>query len=483
MDSSPQTGSIHLKLHALAGVAVLFLSFYGKQVCPFIDKVNFLHLFTTLSTIAVVQIGLRVWMLRRFHKPSHGISPARQQFRLSVLNWLVTGVLACLVCWQVYGTAFHWSSYLKLLVGYWALGAGLLAQLEYILLEQHMRRFAHLGQGQERITIRLLEAFAAFTIVPALVMTLISFRFVYEGYLARSAAFEVLFLAICFVGGALFVAWHYGRALHRDCTALTEALQQVTQGHFGVRVDSSRADELGSMAQGLNEMGQGLLLRERIRDAFGRFVNPQVADAFIQRFSQGEQAIQMGGERKEITIMMADLRQFTPLSESLPPEALTELLNSYLSVMVQVIQQHGGMIDKFIGDAILALFGLGHHDQPAQLQAVLAAQAMQVALADFNEKQRAKGAPTLNNGIGLHHGEVVAGYIGSTDRLEFTVIGHNVNMAARIESMTKAPNPSLLFSQSVADAVAHTLPVRQVTIATLKGISEPIPLYTLADPQ
>ncbi|MEG3641449.1 adenylate/guanylate cyclase domain-containing protein [Magnetococcus sp. PR-3] len=472
-------GHMRIKLHGLAALAALFLTFYGKQVCPFIDKVTLLHLFSTLVGIFFIQVLLREWVFRTYPTPPPGQTSARHFFRLSVITWFFTGILACVVTWQVYGEAFHWSSYPKLLAGYWALGAGLLSQLEYIMVEQHLRRTTPNGQGQERITVRLMEAFAAFTIVPALVMTLMSFRFVYEGYIDKAAAFEVLFLAICFVAAALFVSWRYGRALHRDCDALTEAVNEIAHGRFGVKVDSSRADELGIMAHGINEMGQGLVLRERIRDAFGRFVNPEVAESFIQRYAQEENHIQMGGERKEVTILIADLRSFTPLSESMDPEDLTELLNGYMSAMVRAIQHHGGMVDKFIGDAVLAVFGLSDQKENAPLQAVRAAQAMRAELVTFNVAQQFKDRPILENGIGIHCGEVVAGYIGSTDRLEFTVIGHNVNVTARIESLCKTPNPPILFSHPVAEAIQTDIPVREITTASLKGVTEQITLYSV----
>ncbi|MBF0455250.1 MAG: HAMP domain-containing protein [Magnetococcales bacterium] len=472
---------IRVRLHLLTAVTVLFLSVYGKIVCPFIDTLSFSRLLFGLSLVYLFQVAAREWFYYQFPRSFFSVSLPRHGFHLSVLTWLLAGIVASLLHAYLYAD-FHWASHLKLLSGYWGLGAGILSQLEYVILEKHLRRTHPTSPSisHETITRRLMEGFAIFTVVPALMMILVSFRFVFEGYAERGAAFEVLFLGGSFVIAALFVSWRYGQALREDCNHLTTAVQTISDGSFHVNVDTSRSDELGKVAGGINIMAQGLLLRERIRDAFGRFVNPEVADSFIKNYSEEDTIIKMGGERRKVAILMADIRGFTPLSESLEPEELTRLLNSYFSVMVEVVQKHGGMVDKFIGDAIMVVFGLSDERSNPSLDGVRAALEMRKQLEIFNQSQSRQGMINLENGIGIHTGEVVAGYIGSADRLEFTVIGHAVNMAARIESQTKSPNPPILFSQTVADALQGELPVRLVTQADLKGISQSVKLFTVA---
>ena len=188
----------------------------------------------------------------------------------------------------------------------------------------------------------------------------------------------------------------------------------------------------------------------------------------------------MGGTRREVVILFSDLRDFTPLSESLPPERLIEVLNGYFAEMVAAIHAHHGVVDKFIGDAVLAVFGLlgqpGEED-PA-VSAVRAAQQMQRRLARYNEQLATQGI-TLRAGIGIHAGEVIAGYLGTQARLEYTVIGHNVNLAARLEGRARAPLPSLLFSQAVADRVAKVLPIQPAGEVSLKGVTATLQVYTL----
>jgi adenylate cyclase len=179
-----------------------------------------------------------------------------------------------------------------------------------------------------------------------------------------------------------------------------------------------------------------------------------------------------------VTVLICDLRGFTPLAETLEPEALTELLNSYFSEMVEAVTAHGGMVDKFMGDAVMAVFGLSDDIGDSAAAAVATALEMQTRLHGFNQRQREAGAPVLTNGVGIHCGEVVAGYIGSADRLEFTVIGPTVNLAARIENETRAPNPPILFSAAVAERAGGLAAFQKIGSFKPKGVSGEIDLYT-----
>jgi adenylate cyclase len=252
----------------------------------------------------------------------------------------------------------------------------------------------------------------------------------------------------------------------------------VGSGDLQPAAATSRPDELGLIALGINDMADGLRLRERIREAFGRFVSPQVANEFIEKYARTGRAAELGGRRRDVVLLFSDLRDFTPLSESLSPEDLIEVLNGYFGEMVAAIQKHGGMVDKFIGDAVLAVFGLTEGTENPAAAAVAAAREMQQRLKDYNARLAGRGL-CLRSGIGVHAGEVVAGYLGSSERLEFTVIGHAVNVAARIESKAREPLPSLLFSDEVARRLAGALDVREVDSVTLKGVAEPMRLFTV----
>jgi adenylate cyclase len=175
---------------------------------------------------------------------------------------------------------------------------------------------------------------------------------------------------------------------------------------------------------------------------------------------------------------MADIRNFTELSESMPPDQLITLLNEYFVEMVAAVNEHGGLVDKFIGDAIMAVFGIPDTHE-AERRAYETAAAMRTRLTTLNERLAQRGMPTLDNGIGIHSGEVTAGYLGSEERLEFTVIGAPVNLAARIEQETKQLGKAVLFSQSFAEKLPEYFKATFVIETSLKGISRPVRLYTM----
>ena len=476
-----------LKIHATSLVAAFFLAVYAQLICPFIAKLDFSVLMFTLLSFGILQIVMRESFYCYLPTSKGTASLARHGYHLSIATWFLTGIVAFMTHFFLY-EAFPMASHVKLLSGYWALGAGILAQWEYVEIETAYRQNSAMSVGArhywERLTQRVLEGYGIFTIVPAMAMMLMISRYVYEGEqgitVGPEVVLEVVFLGMFFVVAALVVAWRFGKVLKKDTAHIMDGIQNVADGVFDFELDTSRPDEFGEVAQGINNMASGLLQREQIRAAFGHFVPPEVAKDFLERYSKDEDML--GGERRELTILMSDLRDFTPLSETLEPEELIELMNAYFSEMVLAIRAHGGVVDKFMGDAIMAIFGLVfNEDECHSKQAVCAGLEMLERLEKHNaERMKAKpGSSPLKLGVGIHTGEVVAGYVESHDRLEFTVLGQNVNLAARIEGQTKAPAPPLLFSKEVADKVASKIDVEEVLTADLKGVSEPVKLFSV----
>ena len=467
-----------LRLHGLALIAPLFLGIYGKLVCPFIDSISLTLLSSGLAVVTLFHLGLRE-VLYRFVPYRGGRTPARFGFRLSAISWLIAGAFSMAVHAILY-PQFPWASHLKLVSGYWALGAGMLAQLEYGALERLIRRRGiAVAMDQERMARQLFEKFLVFTGVPALTVTMMVARYIGEGFIGLGVGVEVVFLVLLFVLAAQAVAWNYGTALREDTQGIVAGLNRIAEGRFDVRLDASRADELGRVADGINAMAEGLKLRERIREAFGRFVSPEVAETFIRNHAAGGKDIAMGGERRDLAILMADLRDFTPLSEALAPEALTDTLNAYFSEMVAAIGAHGGMVDKFMGDAVMAVFGLVPERGCSSRCAVEAGLDMLARLDRLNGERGRRGEAPLRMGIGIHQGEVMAGYLGSRDRLEFTVIGRPVNLAQRIQAEARGEMPALLFTEEVANRLVGVLPTRLVATTPLKGVEAPLDLYSV----
>ena len=213
--------------------------------------------------------------------------------------------------------------------------------------------------------------------------------------------------------------------------------------------------------------------RETIDRLFGQYVSPEIK-ARIMQLQEGSP-----GERLDSVVLFSDIRSFSTLCERTQPEVVVSLLNNYLERMGPCINRHGGVIDKYIGDAIMATFGaVAPLDNPSQ-SAVEAGLEMLSALADLNREFTEKGLPGLAIGIGLHRGDVILGAIGSRNRREFTVIGDTVNTASRLESMCKTCNTPLVISESVFSQLpAARQPLfNDLGSFELKGKSEKVPIY------
>lgn len=244
-----------------------------------------------------------------------------------------------------------------------------------------------------------------------------------ETYLLRISLAALALAALAAVGLA--------RSVSRPVLALVGHTQRIARGDYTVQNTTYRADELGRLSEAFDTMARGLDERDRVRDLLDKNVSPEIAAQLLR------DGATLGGEERQVTVLFADLRGFTTLSEQLPAPELLALLNRYLDRMSTALEAHGGVIDKYIGDAIMALFGapVAHGDDADR--ALAAALAMQRALVAFNAELAAEGKPPLGIGIGINTARVVAGNIGSARRLNYSVIGDGVNVAARIESLTR----------------------------------------------
>ena len=474
------TLKVRLFLFLTSLSALFFIETYCSSVCSFIDGLTAYELTLNLSAIFLFQMLVRELLYRLFSKPWREVSLVRQAYYLSILSWIIAGVGASLLHYYRY-PYFPAGSHLKLLSSYWILGGGVLAQLEYVVFEHYYiaplkSETTHLFK--ERLSRRILESLIIFTLAPTLTMLLTVMRYNYEGILDKHVTTELLYIGLLSIITAVSVAFLIGKMLKKDTAQIISSVKAVSKGNFKTEIDIHRLDELGEIAEGINEMSRGLRLREQIKEAFGRFVNPQVAATFVEKFIKEGEQVKMGGQKQHVVILMADLRDFTALSEEMSPDDLIKLLNTYFSSMVEVIHSEGGVVDKFMGDAIMAIFGLTDADG-AEDAALRAALKMRSALATLNTKFQQEQRVQLANGIGIHSGEVIAGYLGSEERLEFTVIGSAVNITSRIEEQTKILSKSILISETTVQRINGDFKSVYVDTIGLKGVREAIKLYTV----
>jgi adenylate cyclase len=254
---------------------------------------------------------------------------------------------------------------------------------------------------------------------------------------------------------------------------MLQAMKRVHAGDYDTRVRVVTNDEIGTLGDSANVMIEGLAEREMIRSTFGKYVSPQVRDQILSG------RIPLEGELREATVLFADLRDFTPFVESMPPKEAVKILNGYFQAMAGAIQRHNGLILQFIGDEIEAVFGvpLPLEDHPAA--AARAALEMRGELENFNTAIVQKGGNPLRHGIGVNTGLVLAGNIGSPDRLAYSLVGDTVNVASRIQEITKDFDHDILLSQTTYQRLGQGFVVKELPRAIVKGKQSPLTLYAL----
>jgi adenylate cyclase len=255
------------------------------------------------------------------------------------------------------------------------------------------------------------------------------------------------------------------RATADPVDSVRRALARVEGGEFDVRVPVYDGTQIGQLQLGFNRMVEGLAERERIREAFGTYVDAEVAEHILKEGTSLE------GEEVEVTIMFIDIRNFTGFAERTPAPEVVASINRLFERIVPIIHAHGGHVDKFIGDGLLAVFGAPRR-QPDH-----AGEALAAAL-EIDRTVRSGVAGELRIGIGLNSGTVVAGNVGGAGRLEFSVIGDAVNVAARVEAATRQTGDTILLAERTKELLRDAgVPLAQRLGVALKGKTETVLLY------
>lgn len=273
----------------------------------------------------------------------------------------------------------------------------------------------------------------------------------------------------------LSAAYVLARGVADPLQRLAAAMRRVQYGELGLTVEARSRGEIGELGRAFNEMSVELRNRERLRNNFARFVSSAVAEKVISE----NRTVKLGGERRVVTVLFADLRNFTTRAAHMPPERVVGMLNECFRALVDVFPRYGGTLDKFIGDGLMAVFNAPSDLAVHEICAVMAGLEMQRVMKSLNDRRRAEGQQELELGIGINTGEVVAGTFGSERRLEYTVIGASVNLAQRIED--HARGGELLIGESTYRAVRHLVEVDKQEFVLLKGLDTPVDIYKVLD--
>ena len=282
-----------------------------------------------------------------------------------------------------------------------------------------------------------------------------------------------LFLGLLTVGALIVSAIGAGvvaRNVTRPIRRLVDAVQRIGRGDYSPDIGVRRGDEIGTLAEALAQMTKGLVERDRAREMLGKMVSPQVAAEVMSK------GVELGGEERVVTVMFADIRGFARMSEVLPPAELVACLNAFLTALSDVIEKHGGGVDKFIGEGIMALFGAPVFQPDHAARAVAAALDMSRAIDQLNRQLVAHGRPSIDFGIGINTAAVVVGNMGSSRRLNYTAIGDGVNLAARIEKLTREYDVRTIVSAGT-QAEAPGFLFREIDRVRVRGRDEPVRVY------
>jgi adenylate cyclase len=330
-----------------------------------------------------------------------------------------------------------------------------------------------LKQGQARFTDKGLNqpVTAAYTktALGVTAIALVADAVILEA--ANAVKRKSIFVAGQIVSITLFLVFLFSITLTSPLESLAELTNQVAKGNFAARSQVRSHDEVGRLGEAFNHMIEGLVERDKVKNMFSKFHGSSVTEDLLK----GD--LQLGGSKKTVTVFFSDIRGFTAFSEGHTPEQVVEMLNEYFQIMVGLINKHGGVVDKFIGDAIMAVWGAPNTHERDSQNAVRACLEMRKALQVLNEKRAARGQVPIKIGMGLHRGEAISGTIGSSERMEYTVIGDTVNQSSRIEAATKAFGCDLLLSQGLANFVAAEFLLEEAGSVEVKGKEEPLKLF------
>jgi len=273
---------------------------------------------------------------------------------------------------------------------------------------------------------------------------------------------------IATVLGGGFIA----QTITRPIRILADSARKITQGDYTQLVEVQQNDEIGDLTDAFNNLSKGLAERDKVRDMLGKVTSPAIATELMNR------EINLGGEERLVTILFADIRNFTSLCENLAPQKSLELLNRYLQEMSEVIEEYDGVVDKYIGDGLMALFGAPISKEDDHQRAALAALEIVRRLALLDKILAAEGLPHPDVGIGLNTAVVIAGNIGSASRLNYTVLGDGVNLASRLEGLTKRYLVPIVVGEETFKQVPD-MAYRELDKVRVKGKSMPVRIFEL----
>ncbi len=282
-------------------------------------------------------------------------------------------------------------------------------------------------------------------------------------------------LLMVVLGG--FAAVVLGKRLSRPINALMDASLQVARGDYTFRFTGRRNDEIGTLMEAFNDMSDGLLRKEQVEQVFSRYVSPKVAKEVLSDLDQ----VQLGGEHVDASVMFADIVGFTALSESMTPQQINALLNEYYGMIADAAHAYHGHVDKYMGDCAMLVFGVPQPEEHHSLHALCCAVLVRQLINELNRRRTAAGRVPVHFHIGCNSGVMLAGNMGSNERMEYTVVGDAVNLASRLA--TAAGPDQIIISKAMHDlpGIAEQIVSREYDLIKLRGKQTPVAIFEVID--
>ncbi len=279
----------------------------------------------------------------------------------------------------------------------------------------------------------------------------------------------LLLLLIVIISGI-----YLGRQLSKPIKDLAEVAQDIKSGKVPA-ISDRRNDEIGSLIDAMNEMSQGLVQKKHVESLLNKFLAKDVADSVMNQID----TVELGGQQVEATVLFADIVGFTSISEKISPEDVRQLLNEYYGYFNSCARFYFGTVDKFIGDCVMVVFGAPKADDKHQFHAVACALLMQELAKQLNERRKENGLYPIELRIGINSGKMLAGLVGSSDRMEYTVVGDAVNLASR--PCSEANSDEIIIEESLYDTVNPTYPIdaQDGKAIRVRGKEEPVQIYSV----
>ena len=472
------------------------LVIYGAHVCPFLECLGYLQALKNTFIPVLLLLPVRIHLFNRHVRKIHHLGSSHNEAIYS-LPW--KEFLAELIIWLLIGLSigilntfyFHVPvlSGVKIFLG--CIASGLFGgMLCFLLMEKRIMGFlgkmkAHAALIPKRRVLSvsgkmlfLMITVLLFMIVIILLMVFMDISYLLAHRDSISPGFffgvfrEILFAFAVLLLLSVVILGRYSQNLKAILSLQLEVMEDISKGNYNALVPVVTNDEFGLIAAKTNEMIKGLKEKDFCQLSFGRFVTPEVSD----RILKGE--VSLEGELRDVTILFCDLRGYTTFVEGREPREVVSFLNDYFSEMEQAIKQYKGIVLQFIGDEIEAVFGapVDLPDHPEM--AVMAALEMRKRLANLNEQRQSIGKNPIAHGIGIHTGSVLAGSVGSPDRLVYAMVGDTVNTASRIQAQNKTFGTDILISEKTMGFLkGKDFGLSSLGKRALKGKSEEIEIF------